>query len=227
MKESLDLETKRKKDAIRQIAISCKLNCPEGFANVSEFHSGIFDSIDFPTPWTIGAQNVNSKLMIVAQDWASTSWLSNPSNIKYAKLGHDPRLLTNKNIEFYLNLFGLTFADTYATNAFPYIKVGHLSARIKDKYFQVAIKECLLPQIKIIQPRMIICLGSQVYNGLRRTMGMKPISIKKGHEEEFDHCGIKLYGAFHPGGLGTANAGGKDAALEQWLILSEKYKNLI
>lgn len=215
-----------KAEAIKSIAVSCKRACPSGFSNVSEFQNGIFEHADFLTPWTVGAKNFDADLMLVAQDWASSSWLDNPANAKYGELGRDPTLVTNKNIENYLELFSLTFGDTYATNAFPYIKSGNLSAKIKNHYFRKAVVDFLVPQMDVIRPKMVICLGSLVYNELRRYRALRPALIRFGHECGVDFDGSKLFGVYHPGGLGTASAGGSSEASKQWRKLSIDFKTL-
>jgi hypothetical protein len=71
--------------------------------------------------------------MLIGQDWASSKWLSNPKNLSFAALGKDPNLMTNRNLDEYLNYFGLNFSDTFATNAFVFVKEGNMSAKIAKK----------------------------------------------------------------------------------------------
>lgn len=217
----------RDKDlALKKIAVLCKKNTPPEFNKVSDFQGGVFDNVNYVSPWSIGAHNSDANLMLVAQDWASSKFLLDPQNLQYAKYGRNPTLATNKNIDEYLKLFGLVFSDTYATNAFAYVKTGSMSAGIKPSSLRASIEQNLLPQIAIIQPKMIICIGSMVFNELRLCAGLSRVSISKGHAEPFQYKGTKIYGAHHTGGLGTANAGGKSSALLQWKALAQEYRKL-
>lgn len=211
---------------LKDLAFLSKKNCPIGFKKVSDFQDGAFDHPDFLTPFTIGAHNINSKLMIVAQDWSSSKWLNNPENLKYASLGRDTTLATNKNLDEYLKFFNLKFSDVYATNAFIYIKEGNMNAGIKKSFFRDSFELFLLPQIKIINPKIIICLGSMVFNEFRYQAGLKPAPIKNGHKAPFKFLDAQIFGTFHTGGLGTANAGSKENAARQWKVIAERYNQI-
>ncbi len=67
---------------------------------------------------------------------------------------------TNKNLREYLqDCMGLTFSDTYASNVFPFIKQGKKIASIRQADMLYAAKTHALPQIEIVSPLMVICLG--------------------------------------------------------------------
>lgn len=205
-----------KREFITKLARKRKAHRTSSYANISDFQQGIYDLKDNVTPWTNGAGNLNAELMIVGQDWASAEWLSNPVNKVYASIGRNPNLETNKNLDRYLRLFGFNFEDVYATNAFVFIKYGKMSARIPAEDFLQSIKDYLIPQIEIIQPKMVVCLGAQTLNGLRKALGYRSIKVAEGHLNSISYKGIEIYGVYHTGGLGTAGAGGKFEALKQW-----------
>jgi len=212
---------------LKKIAERCKKNVPKNYKNVADFQGGIFDNKNYVSPWSIGAHNSDANLMLVGQDWVSSEWLTNTNNAQYAKLGRDPNFATNRNLEAYLKLFGLNFSDTYATNAFAYIKDGLANARIKQKDFRDSVVNNLLPQIEVIKPKMIICIGRMPFNEMRAQAGLSKVPIKNGHLESFHYMGAKIYGSYHTGGLGTAGAGGKNNSLLQWKALAREYRNLV
>ena len=197
-----------------------------GFSNIGDFQDGVFDIENNISPWTNGACNVDSKLMLVGQDWASAKWLSDPTNKKYAAIGRNPQLTTNKNIDFYLDLFGLKFQDVYATNAFVHVKNGGMSGQIPTSVFNDSINTYLIPQIKIINPKIVVCLGAQTFNGLRKALGHQIVKINSGHINSISLNTSSIYGVFHPGGLGTAGAGGKEVAIKQWEYLANLFKKI-
>lgn len=125
---------------------------------------------EFVSPYSKGAHDMDSGVMILLQDWSSHDalWRSaGPS-----ELGRDPDLPTNKNLEFLLHKFlRKKLSETYATNLFPYIKLGGLSSRIPFADLQYAAENFALRQIQIIAPRLVICLGKNTFNALRVAAG--------------------------------------------------------
>ena len=76
--------------------------------------------------------------------------------------------------------FGLKLADVYATNLFPFVKLGGMSGKIKQRDLVRAARIFAIPQIRIVQPALVICLGLDSYNALREAELMpavKPISL--------------------------------------------------
>jgi len=215
-----------KKENLKKLALQRKSFCFDGFRKISEFQGGAFDIEDYVSPWSIGAHNFDADVMLIGQDWASSKWLSNPKNLNFAALGKDPNLMTNRNLDEYLSYFGLNFSDTYATNAFVFVKEGNMSAKIAKKFLRDSIKDFLLPQIDIVNPKMIICLGAETYNAVRRENSYSEIKVSSGQETAMPYMGADVYGANHTGGHGTKNAGGKESAQKQWQILAGHYQRL-
>ena len=82
-------------------------------------------------------------------------------------LGHDPNLLTNRRLVGWLRAyFGLELEETYGTNLFPFIKPGGMSAPIAPSLLKKAAARFALPQIKIVNPRVVICFGLATYNAI-------------------------------------------------------------
>ena len=103
--------------------------------------------------------------MILAQDWASEDFLAKPFNEENANLGHDPSLPTNIRLFNLLeNFFRISFADTYATNAFVFIKPGKMSAGIPAVDFALSTIEYALPQIEIIGLRIPVKMNARSGN---------------------------------------------------------------
>jgi restriction system protein len=215
-----------KQEKLKKLALERKTFCFDGFKKISEFQNGAFDVEDYVSPWSIGAHNFNADLMLIGQDWASSKWLSNPKNLNFSRLGQNPNLMTNKNLNEYLKYFGLNFSDTYATNAFVLVKEGNMSAKITPKFLYESIKKFLVPQIEIVKPKMIICLGAETYNALRKENGYPELKVGSGQEIAMPFMGADVYGVNHTGGHGTKNAGGKESARKQWQILAGHYQRL-
>ncbi|MCE5233906.1 MAG: hypothetical protein ABFC67_15215 [Mizugakiibacter sp.] len=165
---------------------------------------------DFVSPYSKGAHNLNAEVMILLQDWSSDDVLARSEGP--SELGRDPNLPTNKNLEALLaHSLGMQLAETYATNLFPYIKLGGLSARIPFGDLVYAAKAFALPQIHIVAPKLVICLGKSTFNALRvaahhtrcRDMDSaidSPFGIDLGAGRS-----AAVWGQAHPGVLGQNN----------------------
>jgi restriction system protein len=216
-----------KTDKLKNLATKRKNATLVGCKNVHEFQNGKFDTEFNVSPWTNSAKNVDADLMLIGQDWASEDWLNDPLNLQFASLGRNPNLETNKNIDKYLKFFDLQFQDIYATNAFVFIKQGQMSSAISDKIFYECVVNYSIPQIEIVRPKMIICLGAKTLNSVRKAIGKPPIKVSNGHIEFAEYEGAKIFGTYHAGGMGTANAGGKQNAEQIWKLLAQEYKKIM
>lgn len=217
------MESSCKKTAIQQLVRARQAaRHPKHWA-LSEISSGFYDC-DFVSPRTKSACNLDADLMIVGQDWVSEPFLRARSEV-LQRLGHDPRLPTNKNLQRLLReQFGMAFADTYATNVFTFVKAGDMSAPVPMPDLADCARRFLLPQIEIVRPRMAICLGQATFNSVRRALRVPPLSLNEagqpsGHTTYF---GSEIYGSPHLGARGTANAGGLNNVARLWQAFADR-----
>lgn len=172
---------------------------------------------------------MSSNIMLVAQDWLSEDYLLSRSTDELVELrrhGQLSQLPTNRNIGFFLeNALNLQFSDTYATNLYPFIKQGAISASIPTRDLNWSIENALLPQIDIVKPETVLILGigiaRLVQKHFKRTRSIeKPFSV--GGWWKF---GQSTYIALpHPGGRATASFGGKDSVAQLWRTSIERAK---
>lgn len=142
-----------------------------GYRHVGEFADGRYDC-DYVVPWSLSACNLDADIMLVAQDWASAEFLERPFDAEMARLGHDARLPSNRNLFRFLKThLGMEFAETFATDVVPFIKSGGMSARIERRAFDICTSEFLIPQIRIVEPRFVILIGKGVRDSLARSLG--------------------------------------------------------
>lgn len=195
-----------------------------GYNPLAEYHRGAYEC-DFVSPYTKSAGNVEAQVMILLQDWSSDAWLSGELDHAVVRLGLSPTLPTNINLARLLETtFGLDLADTYATNLFPFIKAGNLSTTITVRDVEQAAREFGLPQIDIVAPRLVVCLGLSTFNGLRRALGMKTVttmSVALG--SPFNYNGTRVWCQAHTGVMGqnTRNRGGIDRVSGDWRSMAE------
>lgn len=217
IKELTSLAHLRRKDSFSDFSVS--------YSQAGEFHEGILDDPSLISPWTKSAGNVDSRVMLVGQDWYSVEGLKslNPDQLaESARSGQLSGLPTNKNIRKLLREhFDMNLDDVYATNAFPFIKEGAVSSRLFYPDVRAAIKKFLLPQISIVRPSLVICLGAGVFQSLERVLRSeqfhKPmVSWKQSLEAPLRFGSASVVGLPHPGGLGMAAVGGITEADKFW-----------
>ncbi len=140
----------------------------DGYHSLAEYHDGAYEC-DWVSPYSKTAGNVDANVFILLQDWSSHDYLSRPFNPKSADLGHTPNLPTNCNLKRLLHqTFNLGLEDVFGTNLFPFIKPGGISTRIQNKDLDRAALEFALPQVRIVKPTVVVCLGLATFNAIRR-----------------------------------------------------------
>ncbi len=220
--------TKRKIEKLQQLGTIRKNDRLEGYFNISDFHDGKYDAQPWVTPWTISACNVNADLMLIAQDWTSEKRISNPKfNDHMAILGQEPTLQTNKRISELLNRhFSIDFKDTFSTNHFVFIKPGMMNAAIASKDFDYCARKYTFPQLDIVKPKMVICLGGSVGHSLLRVLGHPKKSFGELKIDSVLHNESSIFFSNHPGGLGLANSGGVKGMDQHWKWLGQNFRRL-
>jgi len=201
----------------------------KNYQNLGGIFDGLYDKHEFVSPWTISACNVDSPLMLIAQDWASEDGLLSEQDesrrTTIQRLGYCPSLQTNKNLQRLLHdHLGLAFEDVYATNAFVFIKSGDMSARIPNADLLYSIKNYTLEEIKIVLPKMVICIGANTHKSLLRAIGARLTSIEESLRSPTMFCGAAIYGSYHTGAWGTRAAGGETGMRDLWSRLGEEFK---
>jgi restriction system protein len=221
----------RKEDELANIVTLRRSETHPTHISLSEFEGGYYD-LDFVVPWTVGAPNVDAALMIVGQDWISEDYLkrnSAPEKRQMRReLGQDPELATNKNLKRLLrDHFDLSFSETYATNVLVFIKRGAASADVPMKDFEYCARKFTCPQVRIVKPRMVLCLGERAFNAMRLAVGETKMALRDAWKPQ-PHTkvdGAEVYGVPHAGRWGTLNAGGSQRVDEIWASLARRFNS--
>lgn len=127
-----------------------------------------YDFRDWVSPYTKGAHTMRG-LAIVLQDWASAEGLADGPSPDVQALGRTAGLLTNRRLEAALRAtLGLTIADTFATNVFPFVKPGGMSAAIPMADLVRTATEFTRRELAIVQPTAVVALGRRTHDALTR-----------------------------------------------------------
>ncbi|HDZ3729220.1 hypothetical protein [Vibrio sp. 10N.222.52.B12] len=165
------LSERKKRYHLAKIALKRKQNTPHDAYSVRDFYFGAYES-EWVSPYTKSAANLNADVMVLLQDWASKEYLSKKFRPELALLGLDPKLPTSQRLDRLLtHHLNLRLCDTFATNLNPFIKQGSLSAAMTWQNLLFCAEQYALPQIEIISPRLVICLGLNVFNALSIAAG--------------------------------------------------------
>lgn len=211
-----------KQQQLARLAAKRQQTTWKGFGNLKDYGY----ECDFVSPYTKSAGNVNAHVFLLLQDWSSADTLLKGPNETIAKLGYTPDLPTNKRLHRLLgDHFKLDRAATYATNLFPFIKRGGISARIPHRYLRKAAVEFAWPQIAVVKPKLVIALGLATFNALRQTaLGLHSVKLNEAIANPFDHAAVRVWCQAHPGSRGTVNAGGDAATNANWKIMASWFE---
>lgn len=194
-----------------------------GYNTIADYHDGAYEC-DHVSPYTRSAGNLEADVFILLQDWVSHDFLAGPVDADLIRYGRKPSLPTNRNLDRLLEThLGIEIGLTYATNLFPFIKPGGMTARISSRDLVLAAEKYALPQIEIVQPRVVIALGLAVYNALARALGQTPASrLDDAVPTPISHVRSRIWCQAHTGGLGQANRnrGGVDRVHADWAQLA-------
>lgn len=197
-----------------------------GYKCIGDYHGGVYEC-DYVSPYTKSAHNVDSDIMVILQDSSSDQGISEEPTQEGIKYGYLPSLPTNKNLIRLLNAhFGIGLNDIYATNLFPFIKLGYLSTNIPLYDLVRAAQEFALPQIKIVCPKLVVCLGGATFNAIRRACGYKDwLKMDSAIESPFKVGRSQIWCQAHTGRLGqnNRNRGGVERVSADW----KRMKNAI
>lgn len=210
---------------LEALAAKRKADKLPGHAGIGDYHNGAYDWANYVSPWTIAANNVDAEVMIIAQDWTSHDRISGPFDPIQAEVGYNKELRTSKNIKRFLQYFGIDLKQTYATNAFVFVKPGKMNANIPKYDFLYSVKTYAIPQINIIKPRLVICLGGQTFNTIRQVLGHDAVPMSSVQASPIHFSGSDIVGVNHPGAWGMKMAGGYANLERQWKFLAETYKD--
>lgn len=121
--------------------------------------------------------NLNDRVMEKAQDWTNHENMREGTTLaEHHKarpdLWYTPNLPTNQRLKDLLSkCLGEDPSKVFFTNLFPFIKSGGISAGIPVHLIREMAEQYAKPQVEIIKPRIVICLGRATYNGLRHAYG--------------------------------------------------------
>jgi uracil-DNA glycosylase len=228
-----------KLDALAELVRLRRNDTYPNMISLHEFEDGRWDLdhvVPLVVPWTKSACNVDAKLMIIAQDWASEKYFQRPNNrtswrdTLRTHFGQDPQLPTNRNIRRLLRCFGIKWRQTYATDLSVFIKPGNMNGDIPDALLRYCAIKYTIPQVRIVRPKMVLCLGIRTFNAVRYALKTPTMKLSAAYSAEphtvDDDTRAEVYGVPHTGGLGFASCGGMSNIRPIWQDLADRMLTL-
>jgi uracil-DNA glycosylase len=190
-----------------------------GYTSIADYHGGAYEC-DFISPYTKTAGNVDAAIMVLLQDWSSHENLSGPIDEMARDFGYTPTEPTSRTLARLLQAtFGLTISEVYGTNLFPFVKPKGMSKPIPNADLVKAAREFALPQIEIVNPRLVICLGMATFNAVRSASGLRRVdSMETALNAAFTTGTTQMWCQAHTGHFGqlNRNRGGVDRVSDDW-----------
>lgn len=205
-----------KQDLLLALAQKRKTTRWSGYCQIGDYHNGAYEC-DFVSPYTKSAGNIDAEIFVLLQDWSSDESLCGSLDTDCVRYGLTRTLPTNKRlIELLRSHFGVELEDFYATNLFPFIKKGGISSSIPMRDLVRAAQEFALPQIRIVQPKLIVCLGFNTFNAIRIVCGHKRAQrMNEAIASPFTFDKSRIWCQAHTGARGQNNRG-RARVVEDW-----------
>jgi restriction system protein len=197
-----------------------------GFNCIGDYHAGVYEC-DHVSPYTKTARNVDAEIMVMLQDWSSDEGMRGPVDEGSKTLGHTPGLATNRNLRTLLrDNFALDLPGICGTNLFPFIKLGGMSSKIAPSALVRAAREFALPQVEIVNPKLVICLGHDTYNALRAACTLDELTpMDKAIASPYAWQESIIWCQAHTGARGMNNRG-REQVPKDWSRMAACYRDM-
>ena len=218
-----------KKRKLKALAAKRKQARWKGYRGIGSYHCGKYEC-DHVSPYTKSAGNVDADIFVMLQDWSSHKDLNRGFSRDIQRHGYTPNFPTNvRLIELLKSVFGVELSNTYATNLFPFVKQGPMNARIPASDMRRAAREFAIPQVEIVSPKIVICLGLPTFRAMQAECGeRRSRSIPDALANPFSLGSSEVWCQAHTGGLGraTRNRGGVDRVTADWRRMKRRFDRL-
>jgi restriction system protein len=117
----------------------------------------------------------------------------------------------------------MSLADVFATNLFPYIKRKGMQGALPFADLLRAARMFGVPQIKVVAPRLVICLGLATFNAIRVACALPRFAtLDEASRSHFTLDGAEIWCQAHTGARGQQNRG-RTRADSDWNRMARWY----
>ncbi|MDP2319683.1 MAG: uracil-DNA glycosylase family protein [Acidobacteriota bacterium] len=156
----------------------CRLCSNWGLINASEVR-GELDSEQIG-PWSGWLGDLNARVMVVGQDWGDQGNFEDQRGHNWPDSTTTRMSATNRTLLELLAEAGIVpkvgpgeSSGVFLTNAvLCFRRQGGASGPVQSRWFQNCGTSFLRPQIELVNPRVVICLGKCAYEAVLATYGL-------------------------------------------------------
>lgn len=144
-----------------------------GLVNGSMLRAGDFDSAEIG-PWTRWLGDLGARVLVVGQDWGDQRAFEKLEGV------NDPSA-TNRMLRKLLASVGVQVPDigmaagpsgVFLTNAVLCFKDQGCQGPVRPEWFRECGTRFLRPQIELIEPRVVICVGERAFAAVLSAYGL-------------------------------------------------------
>lgn len=145
-------------------------NICQGLINPSAYGKAQYDSLQIG-PWSRWQGNLQTNLMIIAQDWGTTEYFE-----KWKGFDQNHGNPTNENLMKLVESIGIKIncrpgvdqpGEIFLSNAILCLKQkGGLQGPVKDEWFQNCGKKFLRPLLQVVNPKVVVALGQRAFKAI-------------------------------------------------------------
>lgn len=195
--------------------------------NPSEIEDGIYDKEASIGPWSLWQGNLDAEMLVIGQDWGDVNYYldnkgidadNNPTNRNLIEL------FKTLNIDIGIPSAPNKSAPVFFTNAILGIKYNGMSSKVKASWGKECTNEFLKPLIEIIDPKIIITLGTYAFKAVKDLykLNEKPVLKDLIIKDPIEVKDKKIFAFYHCGGLGLANRK-LELQKEDWNKINDYY----
>lgn len=171
------LERPRRYEALVEARKACRLCHDLGLINASEVRGGRFDSSQIG-PWSGWLGDLEARIMVVGQDWGDQRAFEKQAGLD------SPRSATNRTLRELLASIGIDVPDigpavspgVFLTNSvLCFRRDGGCQGPVRRQWFQNCGTQFLRPQIELVNPQAVVCLGERAYGSVLQAYQLPPV----------------------------------------------------
>lgn len=181
-------------------------------------------------PWSHWQGNVDASIVVVGQEFCDVDTYTRVKGTVEQKPGVY-EYPANRNLAELFQLLGYELGHPlnpnrsnpiFFTNAVMGLKSGSMSSNFKDRWMEESRREFLGPLLSIIQPKVIITIGTKATLSLGKLYGF-PV---RSHAEMVSKSPIRIdsgpivFPVYHTGGLGLTHRS-KSQQVEDWKRIAQ------
>jgi hypothetical protein len=191
-----------------------------GYRGLGDVLGGAYEC-EFVSPLTRAGANVESQILVVLQDWGTEANLGAVVDPDVRRLGYSPGEPTIATLSSLLRAhFHRDLQDVYLTNLFPFIRNGPLAFGDLVR----SATEFAIPQIDIVRPQVVVCLGLDTFNALRVGHGLPRLAnLTAAAAAAFCIGASRVWSQAHTGYFGqmTRNRLDSSQVMRDWELMAQ------